>query len=228
MNRYRLAIAAVLSITLFGCATPKPRQFAAPTDYVPIDKIAIENRFDSVEVTHDNFAAEMKKCIPQLDGNSAHIKKALQNLPTKNILGFGHASSGNIFTIYKSTALCLHRSSNKYAILAAEAILETSNPSGIPQAVEMDWNKQIVKLIATKGRANVAYTFPNGNAFAVSYWVLRGQDFMLQYSTTFKKAGTWEADKFDVKFSHPSMNSVSEVKRSGHPRKNFPIEHRMK
>lgn len=199
---------------------------APPADYVPIEKAQIASRFMTISITRENLAAEASKCIPQLNGDSETIKKAANNVPIQNVVGFSHLSSANLFLTRYTTAICLQKSSARFPIFAAEAFLETVNPKGVPPDVVDGWYKQIALLIATKGIAKVAYVYGNGNAFAVSYWVEPTSAFGLYYSSTFNKAGTWETGTFDARFSHPAMTSVSETQRSGVSQKTYPLAHR--
>jgi hypothetical protein len=77
-----------------------------------------------------------------------------------------------------------------------------------------------------KGVAKVAYVANNGNAFIARFWLEKTPDYALSYSSIYKKAGEWESEKLDVRFSDPSMKSVSETKRSGLDQKKFPLDPR--
>lgn len=210
------------AVLITGCATPPQKVFPPPTDYVPIERVQIASRFDTVEVTAATLGLEVNKCVPQLNGDSPSIQKHLKAFPNRNIMGFGHMSSANNFVLRQTTAVCLQKSSEKHPIFAAEVFLNTANPKGVPPDVVDDWYKQIALGIATKGVAKVAYVFANGNANTVSYWVETPHDIDLYYSSTFKKAGTWEKEKYDAQFSHPSMTGFSETKG----RKAYLLAHR--
>jgi len=199
---------------------------APPSDFVPIGKVQIASRFITVDVTRETLGIEANKCIPQLNDDSQNIKKEVNDFPNKNIVGLSHASSANMFLMRQTKAVCLQRSSEQFPIFAAEALLETVNPKGVPPDVVDGWYKQIALLIATKGVAKVAYVYANGNANVVSYWVETTPAFGLYYSSTFNKVGTWETETFDAQFSHPSMSSISETKRSGLSQKSYPMAHR--
>lgn len=226
-RQVQCALGGLMVVFLAGCATsPTQKAFPPPVDYVPIDKVQITSRFDTVEVTPANLAIEARKCVPQLGADSQGIKKTIQEFPSRASVGLGHASSANLFLLNQTTAICLQRSSAKFPIFAAEAFIDTINPQGVPPDVVDDWYKQIALQIATKGMAKVAYAFDNGNAFIATYWVEMNQSIALSYSNIFKKAGAWETEKIDFKFTHPTLTSVSEVKRSRLSQKAQPLMHR--
>lgn len=225
MQVSRFAVIGLLSILSTACVTQAQRSFPPPDDYIPIDRLHIASQYVTVEVSKETLAVEANKCVPSLDGNSQNIRHEASSIPSRNIVAFEHASSGNMFVLRQNTAICLHRSSARYPIFAAETFLDTVNPQGVPPDVTDDWYKQIACLIATKGVAKVAYVFGNGNAFVTSYWVETSAQFRLNYSSTFSKSGTWETQNFDARFSHPDMSSVSNTKRSGGSQKSFPLLH---
>ena len=221
--------AACFCILLFsGCTTPAQKTFTPRNDYVPISQIQIMSRFASVEVTPDNLGYEVRKCIPPANPASKDIKSTLEDFPNRNIIVFGHSNSSKQFVLHQTTGFCLEHSSEKYPIFAAEAFLMTVNPNGVPPDVTDNWYKQVALLIATKGMARVAYVFENGNAFVVSYWVEASSLYRLHYSSIFSRAGTWETQTIDARFSHPTLTSVSETKISGSSEKKYPLAHRTK
>lgn len=226
MRLFSYSIFSLLALTVAGCVSQPQRVFPPPTDYVPIKEVQIQSRFPTVEVTGDTLGVEANRCVPQLNGDTPSIRAKLKDFPNRNIVSFEHMSSANMFILRQTTAVCLQRSSEKFPIFASEAFLETANPKGVPPDVTEEWYKKIALLIASKGSAKIAYVFDNGNAFSVSYWVEVSPGFALDYSSVFRKAGTWEAERLDAQFSHPSMTSVAETKRSGSAQKIFPWAHR--
>jgi hypothetical protein len=225
-NYSKMGLCAFLVACVTACTTPPQKYFPPPTDYVPIDQVQIPSRFDTVEITVNNFAIEAQKCVPQLMTDSQSIKNSLKNFPNTNIVNFGHASSANEFVLRKTTGFCMHRSSEKFPIFAAESFLETVNPEGVAPDITEEWYKQIALLIAQKGMAKVAYVMENGNAYLVTYWVQSSPASALIYSKLFQKAGTWEKEKLDVRFSYPTMATLSETKRNGETKKYYPLAHR--
>ncbi|MBA4381965.1 MAG: hypothetical protein C0406_05305 [Sideroxydans sp.] len=212
---------------LAGCATPQNKSFPPPKDYIPLSQLSIPDRFEDVKLTTSNLDEVITKCVPTIPHSSEAIANKLRNMNDTNISGFGHTSSANVFIAYKSNGFCLNRSSNKYPVLAAEAFEMTVNPSGVAKDVLTDWYKQISMKIANDGSASVLYTFENGNAQLAKFWFDPPQSFILTYTSSFMKAGTWENKSYDLKFSHPSMTGVSEVKRGNTSRKPFLIDHRV-
>ena len=222
IKRSILSYCAVVLTVFTGTA----KAFSSPNDYTPISKIKIESHFTSIEVTRQNLPSEITKCIPQLNTRSKNIKDLQDKFPEKHtIVGLGHENSSKTFLLRQTTGICIQKSSNKFPIFASEAIIGTVNPEGVPPDVVDDWYKQIARLIATKGVAKIAYVFGNGNIFAATYWVEPTSEFTLFYDDVFKKAGTWEKEKFDAKFSHPSISSVTETKIDGLKEKRFPLAH---
>lgn len=226
MRVFRYSVLGLFAAFVTGCAVQPQKVFPPPADYVPIGKVQIESRFVTVEVTKETLGIEANKCVRPLNSNSQSIQKQLKDFPNKNMVIFGHASSANRFLLHQTTAVCLQKSSEKFPIFAAEAFFDTTNPKGVPPDVVDGWYKQIALLIATKGVAKVAYVFANGNAFSVSYWVEPPSESGLYYSSTFKKAGTWETEKLDAQFTHPTLTSLSETKRSNSFQKSNPLAHR--
>jgi hypothetical protein len=226
MHAFKFCAVGVFCAFVSGCATPPPKYFPPPSDYVPLDQIQIASRFDTVEVTPDTLGTEVVKCVPQMNPDSQGIKKVLQGFPSANINAFGHASSSRIFILHRTTGTCMQRSAAKFPIFAAEAFVGTVSPSGVPPDVVDGWYKQIAMQIARKGTAKVAFVFNNGNAFVANYWVEATADFSLYYSSAFRKAGTWETENFDARFSDSTLSSISETKTSGKAEKTYPFSHR--
>lgn len=216
-----------VATVLVGCATQPQKVFPPPADYVPIGKVQIPSKFQTIELTRETLAAETNRCVPQISINSENMNKGLSNFPSTNIVLYGHVSSANQFWVNKTMGMCLQRSSEKFPIIAAEAFFDTVNPAGVPPDVVDGWYKQIALLIATKGTAKVAYVFEKGTAFVVDYWIEPRQGFKLHYSSSFRKAGNWESERLDIRLSHPSMSSVSETKIGSETAKLNLLSHRL-
>ena len=128
------------------------------------------------------------------------------------------------FVIADTNGYCIQKSANNYPILATEAFYKTANPpSDVPTDVTEKWYQEIATLIAQKGNANVAYVFENGNAMIVDY---SAKDAYLLYPHSFKKAGEWESDKIDVKFSDSRMKSFDATEYNKKAEKQYLLSHR--
>jgi hypothetical protein len=213
MRLLKLFIAGTCTALLVACAAPANKTFAPPTDFVPNNQIVITSKFKLITISKDNFFYEANKCVQSYNPDATAVRKTLEKFPSNDILGVGHVRSSKTFILYQTRGFCLERSAANFPIFAAEAIDKTVNPIGASPAITDNWYKQIAMLIATKGIAKIAYTFSNGNAFIATYWVESTKTTSLQYSSEFKKAGTWEKEVFDRKFSHPTATSVTETKR---------------
>lgn len=177
-----------------------------------------------VAVTRENMESELKKCIPELVVNPG-IRNDIQNFPfpASTIKTFGHVNSAKKFVLHEAAGVCMQKSPQNFTVFAADEFIDTINPKGLSPDVVEGLYKKIAVLIATKGMAKIAYVFTNGNASIATYWVENSQDYALFYSHAFKKAGEWEGDTFDIKYSNPAMTSVSETKRAGLEKKQFPL-----
>lgn len=218
---------ACLATFLFGCATQSQKVFAPPSDYVPIGKIQISSKFQTIELTRETLAAEIKRCVPQISTNSEYVNRDISSFPSTNIALHGHASSASQFWVNRTTGMCLKVSSERFPVLAGEAFFDTVNPVGVPPDVTDGWYKQIALLIATKGAAKVAFTFKKGAAFVADYWVEPRQGHKLHYSSSYRKEGSWEFERVDLRFSHPSMSSISQTKRGNETAKVNLLSHRL-
>lgn len=216
MQLWRIALSCLVGAFLGGCAATPATTFAPPTDYVPLDQIQIQNRFDVVDVNAVNLGVQAYQCVPQLNAASKNVSQTAGRLPLprNTIVALSHVSSANALVISGSKAICIHQSAARYPIFAGEAFVETVNPSGVPPGITDGWYAQIAKRMAEQGRVTVAYVFANGNADIASYWVEAPNKNALQYSREFKKAGTWETGTYDFRFSHPGLTSVSSTKRN--------------
>jgi hypothetical protein len=185
-----------------------------------------QNHYIAVAVTKVNLEFELKKCVPEIVMND-NLRNDIQNFPfpANTIKTFGHVKSCKKFVLHETTGVCLQKSSKNFAVFAADEFIDTVSPKGLSPDVVEEWYKKIAIVIATKGRAKIAYVFSNGNATIADYWVESNPDYVLFYSSVFKKAGEWETDTLDLKFSNPSMTSVTETKRSGISQKKFPLAH---
>ena len=228
MNASRSVLTVCAVAGLIGCAAPPQRVFSPPVDYVPIGDVKIESKFKVIKLERENLAAEINRCVPQISATSPGVVRALSEFPSRStsVSVHGHVSSANAFWASGTTGICLQSSSEGFPIFAAEAFLNTVNPSGVPPDVTDAWYKQIALLVATKGTAKVAYVFDKGTAFVADYWVQQPNTRMLNYSVAFRKVGEWESQVFDVRFSHPGMSSVAETKRGGSAIKSNLLAHR--
>lgn len=218
---------ACLTASLFGCGTHPKQTFAPPADYVPIDKVQIPGRFQTIDLTRETYAEEVLRCVPLFREAPERIFRNLDRFPSSSVTVYGHLQSANQFWVNKTTGMCLRRSSEQFPIFAAEAFYETANPRGVPPDVADGWYKQIAFLMAARGTVKVAYVFEKGTAFVVDYWVEPRKSYQLQYSGSFRKQGGWESENIDLRFSYPSMFSVGETTRGGATIKDNLLSHRL-
>ncbi len=223
INKFAIVIVLLL---LVGCASPQRRAYFEPADYVPIDEVVIQKKFNVINLTHENLLFEMNRCIHQLSVSSKKTVNIFQAFPTKNLHVLSHQSSGNMFMVKGIVGICLQQSSEKFPIFAAEAFYETINPIGVPPDVANVWYSQLGLLIARKGVAKIAYSYASGNAVIVNYWVENAPKSTLFYSSEFKKAGQWESENLDAKFAYPKMTTVVETKRGKSLEKSYVLDHR--
>lgn len=225
-NKIKAFLFGLFVMVLTGCATPHRRTYLEPTDYVPIDEVVIQQKFDGINLNPENLFFEMSRCVPQLSVTSKNSLNIYRDFPTKSLHVLGHKSSGNLFLVKGVSGLCLKQSSEKFPVFAAEAFYETINPKGVPPDVVDTWYRQLAQLIARKGMAKIAYTYTNGNAAIASYWVESNPKSTLFYSSVFKRAGQWESESVDATFAHPSLTSITETKRGKSTEKSYVLDHR--
>lgn len=206
-----------------GCATAPPKTFPPPTDYVPLSRVQILDRYNKISLNPSNLREEIRKCVPQIGDESASIKGAMADFPSRNVRGLGHISSSRRFLLKNTTGVCLEASSEKFPIFAAETFEETANPKGVPPDVTYRWYREIGFHIASKGVSKVAYVFASGNANIVSYWA-KANSAVLEYSSELKKVGTWETETLDARYAHPSLNAFEEFKRNNLSSRTFPFD----
>lgn len=218
-----LGIAALLA----ACVTSPPQKFPAPTDSVPIERVQVRDRFDTVTVNAETLGPEVKRCIAQIEPTSKAVTDMLKEFPSANTTTFRHLSSSRLFVLRQTTGVCIERTLAGYPILAAEAFFETANPNGVPPDVSTGWYRLLAQLIAEKGVAKIAYVYAGGQAAVCSYWVDASAATKLSYSMEHRKKGEWEREQMDGRFAHPNLNSVSQVKRNGQTVKPNPIAHRV-
>jgi hypothetical protein len=200
--------------------------FLATAPLASAQEIQIKSKFDTVKLTKETYGTEVAKCIPTFSADSSFVKDHLKNFPFDGFMTHTNSSVASVFVAHQTTGLCLKLSPGKYPIYAAEAFVETVNPEGPPEKVIDGWYKQIAALIARKGSAKIAYVFGNGNAFIANYSVESDRPYRLSYSTQFNKAGAWENEKLDAKFTHASLSNISETKRDGQGVKPYVLLHR--
>ena len=212
-----------------GCVTTDPSQGAAPSSqFVPVDRIRIQQRFAVVDVNAANLGNEAHRCVQQLAATSKTVvdQAAKLPLPRGTVVSLSNVNAANSLVIVGSRATCLQQSTARHPIFAAEIFVDTVNPSGVPPAVTDKWYADLARRIAETGRATAAYVFPNGNAFIASYWVEPPLKTRLAYASEFKKAGTWESGTYDFRFVDPNLSSVTTVARNGAKAKMAPIDYR--
>lgn len=187
----------------------KPVALAARSGRVPLDQLRIGQRFDTLQVTRENFPAAVRACLAGF--GDAAVERVVRdwNFPRRNATTrFTHETSAGSFVIHEDTGFCIQESEAGFPVLAGEALLATVNPAGVPEAVRDEWLASIAKLVATKGYAEVVFQFSNGNGFTTVFRPTP-DGTRIQYRTSFRKAGEYDPSKYDAVFTHPSMNSVT-------------------
>jgi hypothetical protein len=186
----------------------------------------IQSKFDVIKLEKETLRTEVNKCIPAISADSSLLKDGIKDFPGNAITTYQGSKAASVFVVFRTTGLCLKLSPKKYPIFAAEAFIKTVSPDGVPQNVVDDWYKRVAATIAQKGSAKIAYVFNNGNAFIVNYSVKSDSPYQLMYLSQFKKAGTWESEKLDSKFTHASLSGVTESKWNEQSIKPHPLLHR--
>lgn len=227
--RSTLPLLCLSALCCSGCVTTDQAQGGTPSSqFVPVDRVRIPQRFAVVEVNATNFGGEAHRCVPQLGPTSKPVvdQAAKLPLPRGTVVSLSNVDAANSLVIVGSRAICLQQSTARQPIFAAEIFTDTVNPSGVPPAVTDKWYADLAKRIAETGRATAAYVFPNGNAFIASYWIEPPLKTRVVYASEFKKAGTWETGTYDFRFVDPNITSVSTVTRNGAKAKMAPIDYR--
>jgi hypothetical protein len=189
-------------------------------------EIQIESKFDAVELTKETYGTEIKKCIPAIDADSSFIRDIIKDFPVNGFRKIRNSEMPSVFVAHQRTAFCLKLTPGKHPIYATEAFIGTVSPGGPPEKVVEGWYRQIATLIAQKGSARIAYAFANGNAFIANYSVEADSPEKLLYSAEFRKAGDWESEKLDTRFTHASLSTVTVSKWNDKEVKPFLLLHR--
>lgn len=194
---------------------------SVPDCWAATKDINIPSTFTHVLLTKQTVAPEIEKCLPGVSPHfltniTSDFPKAGSTITIQNSAGF--------FVISNTNGYCVQKSKDNYPILAAEAFYKTANPpSDVPKDVTDKLYKDIAVLIAKKGQAKVAYAFNNGNAIIVDYSV---KDATLIYPHYFKKAGEWESEKIDIRFTHKMMESFDVTEYDKQTQKLYLLAHR--
>jgi hypothetical protein len=190
-------------------------------------EIQIKSKFDAVELTKETFGTEVNKCIPAIAADSPFLRDSVnKDFPVNDFRTISNSAVASVFVVYQRTAFCLKLSAGKHPIYATEAFIKTVSPGGPPEKVVEGWYRQIATLIAQKGSARIAYVFANGNAFIANYSAETDSPRRLLYSSEFRKAGDWESEKLDNRFTHASLSEVTVTKWNDKEVKPFLLLHR--
>ncbi|CAK7017657.1 MAG: hypothetical protein DELT_02305 [Desulfovibrio sp.] len=185
------------------------------------DEIKIPSTFTHIMLTKQTVAPEVSKCLPAI--SKTMLSSIEKDFPQSGAISTVQSKEG-FFIIMNTNGYCIQKSANNYPILATEAFYKTANPpSKVPTEVTEKWYTEIATLIAKKGNAKVAYVFSNGNAMLVDYSV---KDAYLLYPHSFKKAGEWESEKIDLKYSDKMMDSFDATEYNKKPQKSYLLAHR--
>ncbi|NJM43762.1 MAG: hypothetical protein HC858_06840 [Brachymonas sp.] len=207
-------------------------------DLIPINHISIPAKFDTQPVNAQTISRAAQPCLPWLlTASGPGLPKLVEDIEKSKtgMVSYTMRNSGNLFVIHREQAFCVQRSTAMLPILAAEALMDTAHPVGLPAGVLESWHSQIARRLAVVGQAKVAYSSSEGgNTSIVHYWLNSvGSRLLIKYSHTFKKAGEWEKDLIDLHFSHPQATRFLVVRQSAQRdevihEKNSPIEHRFR
>ncbi|HSC80164.1 MAG TPA: hypothetical protein VLC08_07415 [Chitinolyticbacter sp.] len=219
-----VAFSSVLSLGFISAGALGASSLPTPADYVPIDAIQIQDKFSVLPIDKNNLQREVLRCVPTFPRNGASLQDVERDFPSHSVNLLGHVSSANFFLLQRRQAICVQRASSGFPIYSAQAFEGTVSPEGPPAAVIRDWYRKVAAALAKKGKVTVAYSFGNGAAYAAEYFFAGPLDPRLRYSSKFKKAGTWDAQSFDLVFRHPDLASVSTVAHNGALAKDFPVD----
>jgi hypothetical protein len=226
MKKLKIVAVSFATLLLLGCQTAPPRNFPPPQDYVPVSQITIPPKFTLAQLSKDNLDAEARRCVITLPQPATSVEN-LKNrwpLPSNQSVAFGHASSASVYVVARGQGYCVRSSENKYPIIAAEGLNSTANPNGVPPDVLTGWHQKIAMQLAINGSAHVAYAGNNGNAFIVKYWFAdQSPKYSLSYSNDFKRAGSWENEKYDFVFKDKDIQGFGVTERSGRKNKPEPL-----
>ena len=183
--------------------------------------INIQSTFTHISLTKETVASEVSKCLPAI--NKSMLSNITADFPQSGGISTVQSKNG-YFVISNTNGYCMQKSASNYPVLATEAFYKTANPpKEVSSAVTEKLYTEIATLIAQKGKAKVAYVFSNGNAMVVDYSV---KDAYLSYPHSFKKAGEWESEKIDVKFSDGNMNTFDVTRYNQVSEKKYLLSHR--
>lgn len=214
----------ILVVLICGC-TPLKQQNFRPTasNYVPLDKIEIKPKYDTILLTKENYADELRKCTFSAEMLSEYTGANKRLADPKVTAVSRHYTSANIFVSRGATGLCIEFSANNHPIFAAETFTRTANPTGVPANIMLDWHTKIAYQIALTGRAKVAYITSRGTAWIVEYRADNSMGLPLRYSSDFMQAGQWENIAVDFQFSHPRLDGFVETVIGKSKAKTFPL-----
>jgi hypothetical protein len=226
---------ALTACVLAGCAANDMQPSRRAPDLVAFDQIVVPAKFETTPLTATSISRAIQPCLPWLLSDSRPgLPKLVREIEeSKNtVIVYAHPNSGNLFVMTRELGFCVQRSTALLPVLAAETLLDTAHPIGMPAAVHEDWNKQIARRLATVGQLKVAYKLANGDANLVQYWMdSDGSRIRVRYLHALKQAGEWEKELLDLQFSHPQANgflvvSTTNTPRAGAQVKTSPIDHR--
>jgi hypothetical protein len=220
------------SLVLSGCATTgdddkKPWE----KQLVPLNRLVIADNFETVPLTATNARKLVSACFPGVEKIDSQVNKIIEDLPKSSSFFqlYGRLDYANVFAVSNHQGFCLQRSESHWPILATEALKATVNPVGPSPVLINDWNRQIVRRLATLGEVRVAYVFPLENrAILVNYWIsFSFPRLALHYRHEERKSGHWEKEHFDLLFSNVQLRDVRAVRWGEDQIKTNLIGHRL-
>jgi len=214
----RIIAAALASVSLCLSLTAGAAESALPqrTGRVPLAGLKITERFESQQLTRENFASAVRACLPAYPEAAIERQTREWALPLKNSTRtLRDTTSVGAYVITDSTGVCVHESESGHPVFAAEAFTGTVEPSGVPAAVRDEWFIEIAHVIAAKGHAEIVYKFPNGNAQVALYRAVPPGFTKIEYRAEFRKAGDYDASRYDKTFTHPDLHRVLTFRYGG-------------
>lgn len=201
---------------LAACTINPGKPLPPPADAVPILRISIPARFDTVPLTVETLRDEVLKCLPTESREARLSFDVTANFPETNaVRAFEHWRTANRFIADGASGFCLHYSVAGYPVLAAEAFLHTINPVGVAGEVQEEWNRRLATMIAIQGAARVAYVYANGSGLVARYWVEGKGTPMLHYASEgYRSKEALLQEQLDAVFSDSGLRGVSTVRRS--------------
>lgn len=153
--------------------------------------------FEYVATSSADALTYARQCLPGV--TEGEFRKAVPEEKSKaaSILSLNKPASPTLVVTAEKT-FCLRNPRDKFPLLAHEALDDTVNFPGMPDAERLAFQAALLRQLAIKGSATALLKTDRGTAFGLTYLLPSRHPVRIYYQMAFLNQGDFDETRFDV------------------------------